>query len=718
MISLIVNIVYFIYIFLKSLIIWNIKLVAIIFIALYQIVLKILKIIYKIAIFIALSLWKIFYKIFLCIKYFSILIIRILYLIIVFIFNCLIFLYQSLLFCYQVIIFIGQSIYIFIISSFVRLYRFIFYISSKPIPKVKLTLKLNIKVKKIKFVKFKLKFLPEKNFNLNIIDKLIVKIKYIQNKFVLYINMVRNNLNIVYYSILGNYKLFVIYIKNILKKIQTKGFIVISIQSLCRYLYKLFFSIIRFYYKFVISMISFFIYDVLQIKTFYRYLKKNIFISVSIFLIIFVNMYGVLFFYYNKNLFIEQNIKWQSRASFIPISSVILLLWDNILFKSIRYSNLEIEIFEGESMFKILEDNHIDSANAKLVMSKIAKYFNLKNIKKGWVINTVIVSYGNLPGKIQRMSLPISNQYDLIIESDSNNEYTAFKQQKKLTRYILRRRILIQDNFYKSANKVGVSDAVIEEVYKVLSWDVDFQREIREGDVLEVVYECLYNQLNELTSCDNLLYASLNGSQKSISLYKYNNTYYHSDGSSASKTLIKTPINGARLNSNYGFRNHPILGYVLLHKGIDFAARPGTPILASGDGVVEKMYYSNTYGNYIRIKHNQYLSSAYAHLQKFYSKLKQGDRVNQGDTIGYVGSTGRATGPHLHYEVLINRKQVNPSTMKMPSNQKLINEELDTFDKYKEVLDSTIIRIPTRGKIISPIYNPSDSLIEQETSKS
>jgi murein DD-endopeptidase MepM/ murein hydrolase activator NlpD len=471
-------------------------------------------------------------------------------------------------------------------------------------------------------------------------------------------------------------------------------------------------KIIFFLYKLIINSILFIIFDLLKVRYLYNYSKSNKFKSASIIAIVVFNVSASIFFYNNVDLFKKQSQYWDSKIGVHNVSSVIIAISESKLLQSIKYQNIQIEVGEDETLGQILIERYdVDNNNMNLVLSKIKSAFNLTTIKPSWIINTTLVSGGAFEkNQVKRISIPINNTYDLIVESNENNEYVAFKQQKKLTRYIFRRRILISNSFYKSANKVGVPDGVIDNIYKVLSWDVDFERDVKNGDVLELVYECLYNQLNELNYCDSALYVFLNGAQKNITLYKYADSYYNSDGQSASKTLIKTPIKGARLNSNFGIRTHPVLGYAVLHKGIDFSAPTGTPILASGSGVVEKRYYSDTYGNYLKIRHNEFLSSAYAHMQNFHSKIQEGEEVVQGQIIGYVGTTGRSTGPHLHYEVLIKSRQINPLILNTPPDKVLKDEEFDKFLQYQDTLSKVIIRIPTKGKILSPLYGSNEDV--------
>jgi len=223
------------------------------------------------------------------------------------------------------------------------------------------------------------------------------------------------------------------------------------------------------------------------------------------------------------------------------------------------------------------------------------------------------------------------------------------------------------------------------------SYEVDFQRDIQPGDSFEVMYQELKNDAGERVRFGDILYASMTLSGHEVRLYSYvdgngDTDFYNQKGESYRRALMRTPINGARLSSGYGKRKHPILGYTKMHKGIDFAAPRGTPIFAAGNGTIDKIGRNGGYGNYIRIRHNDSYETAYGHMKGFGQGLEQGLRFKPGDVIGYVGTTGRSTGPHLHYEILKNNAQVNPIRVKMPSGKTLEGKELKTFLADADIL--------------------------------
>lgn len=250
---------------------------------------------------------------------------------------------------------------------------------------------------------------------------------------------------------------------------------------------------------------------------------------------------------------------------------------------------------------------------------------------------------------------------------------------------------VIEQSLFLAAERNGVPLAVLMDMIELYSYEVDFQRDIQPGDSFEVMYQELNNDAGERVRYGDILYASMTLSGNEVRLYSFTDKngdtdFYNQKGESYRRALMRTPINGARLSSGYGQRKHPILGYTKMHKGIDFAAPRGTPIFAAGNGTIAKIGRNGGYGNYIMIRHNDSYDTAYAHMKGFAKGLKQGSRVKQGDVIGYVGTTGRSTGPHLHYEILKNNVQVNPIKIKMPSGKKLKGQELDTFLADADIL--------------------------------
>jgi len=277
--------------------------------------------------------------------------------------------------------------------------------------------------------------------------------------------------------------------------------------------------------------------------------------------------------------------------------------------------------------------------------------------------------------------------------------FQAEKIRHALTRRDMRLSGNIRSNLYVAASQAGMPAAVLGELIRLLSWDVDFQRDVQMGDSFDVLVERYDLEDGTPGRWGNILYAELVLSGTPVRLYRHETKrhgveYFDEKGRSAEKALMKTPINGARLSSGFGKRRHPVLGYNKMHRGIDFAASSGTPIYAAGSGRIDYAGRHGSYGRYIRIRHNGRYSTAYAHLKGFARGISGGQRVRQGQVIGYVGSTGRSTGPHLHYEVLVNGRQVNPMRLKLPSGRALKGQELQAFQAERTAVEQRVAALP------------------------
>jgi murein DD-endopeptidase MepM/ murein hydrolase activator NlpD len=252
---------------------------------------------------------------------------------------------------------------------------------------------------------------------------------------------------------------------------------------------------------------------------------------------------------------------------------------------------------------------------------------------------------------------------------------------------------VIDSSLFVNARDAGVPISVLIELVRIFSFDVDFQRDIWRDDKFEVLFDRQRNEDGEVVNNSDILYAKLSLRGVELPLYRYENSsgnidYFNAKGEGVRKALMKTPIDGARLSSRFGKRKHPILGYTKQHSGVDFAAAKGTPVYAAGDGSVVQAGKNGGYGNYIKIRHNGTYSTAYAHLNAFARGVRQGKRVRQGQVIGYVGTTGRSTGPHLHYEVHREGRKINPLGLKLPSGEKLKGDRLAAFLAHRDKQDA------------------------------
>ena len=362
-----------------------------------------------------------------------------------------------------------------------------------------------------------------------------------------------------------------------------------------------------------------------------------------------------------------------------------------------KYSYKEIEVQKGDTFEKILNQLNLPSKEKKLVIKKFTKIKAINKLYKGQLISFKLNN--SKPIKIIEISFEQSKTKTLVFNRiDKLDKFEGKEIIKNLNETIVYKESTIKNSLYSSAINVGIQPNVIIEFARIYGFQIDFQRDIWKDDSFQIVYETYLDTNNEVLDTGKILYANLvlQGKEHDLYIFKTKDGYEHFDqaGKSIKKSLMKTPINGARLSSSFGMRKHPILGYNKMHKGTDFAAPEGTPIMASGDGKIVRARWCGGGGNCIKIKHNSTYSTVYAHLQKFARGIKEGVRVRQGQTIGYVGSTGMSTGPHLHYEVIVNGKKVNSQKLKLPSGKILKEKERELFEVSKiklNVLKSNLI---------------------------
>jgi murein DD-endopeptidase MepM/ murein hydrolase activator NlpD len=311
-------------------------------------------------------------------------------------------------------------------------------------------------------------------------------------------------------------------------------------------------------------------------------------------------------------------------------------------------------------------------------------------------------------GHLSAVSVRAEADRSVLITRSADDTWTAMPLNAKLTPGYLRIEAPIDTSIYTAALALGAEDQQVVDFASAFAYDIDFQREIHPGDHFEMLFETYYDERGNRVRNGDILYAALNGKAMQRGFYQFAPSddgvldYYDQNGESATKFLMKTPINGARISSSFGNRRHPISGYTKLHKGTDFAAPTGTPVYAAGNGTVQRASRYGGYGNYIRIKHGKGYETAYAHLSKYAKGIKAGKKVKQGDVIGYVGSTGASTGPHLHYEVYVNDKPVNAMSLKLPTGRKLADDPamLDEFKAHKAMVDA--LRAAQGAKIEGP----------------
>ena len=348
------------------------------------------------------------------------------------------------------------------------------------------------------------------------------------------------------------------------------------------------------------------------------------------------------------------------------------------------YLNIAHKIKKGENLTNIFKSYNIDQKDISKANSKLKKFIKPNKLKMGIILDLVIKK--NISGTLNliKLNLPTSKSINISLDRDINNKFIAKKKITQLFTKLSFSEGIIKKSLYSSAIKNNVDPNIIIEFARLYGFEIDFQRDIRKNDAFQILYETFTDEDGEWYSNGKIIYAYMTVQNRELALYKYETDklsgYFDINGKSMEKALMKTPINGARLSSPFGVRKHPILGYNKKHLGTDFAAPLGTPIMASGTGTIVKAQWCGGGGNCIKIKHNSTYSTIYAHLIKFASGIKSKTKVKQGQIIGYVGSTGLSTGPHLHYEVIVNGKKINSQKLNLPSGKILKGEDRKKFE--------------------------------------
>lgn len=363
-----------------------------------------------------------------------------------------------------------------------------------------------------------------------------------------------------------------------------------------------------------------------------------------------------------------------------------------------------VSISSGDTLMNLLVSEGLERSEAHTVITTLKDVFNPRRIRQG---NEVILAFeimDNYEPMFQNMDLKLDVTRSVQVARCSENGFVAREITRELGSRPVRAEAEITSSLYNAAVSAGMPVEVLMQMIRAYSFDIDFQRDIRPGDWFEVLFEERVDENGEFVRGGSVLYATLNTRGRNLPIYQYETSdgevdFFNDQGKSVRKTLMVTPIDGARLSSGYGKRRHPILGYSRMHQGLDFAAPTGTPIMAAGDGVVEYAGRKGNYGNYIRIRHPNEYHTVYAHMSRFASGIRQGARVKQGETIGYVGSTGMSTGPHLHYEVHHRGGHVNPATVDTPPGRTLEGEELKKFMRAKKNLETLFASLEKRDKV-------------------
>jgi murein DD-endopeptidase MepM/ murein hydrolase activator NlpD len=352
---------------------------------------------------------------------------------------------------------------------------------------------------------------------------------------------------------------------------------------------------------------------------------------------------------------------------------------------------VQLSLRAGEGIGALLRRGGYDSKKISAAVNAIADKASLRRLQIGtnFQITDKGFRFTAKPGR------------DLYVIQHPDSGWLALTALRPIDSYVSFFQGAVEGSIYKSAMAAGVSESAYTEYVRVMGFSVDFQREIRTGDRFELLYETERDGIDGQRIGGRLHYAGLVLSDQTLGFFRYDEAddvvgWYDQEGNSAARTLIRTPITGARLSSSFGQRKHPVSGFNAMHKGVDFAAPLGTPIIAAGSGVIRESGWKGSFGRYIRIKHNATYDTAYAHMKSIAPQIRVGKYVKQGEVIGFVGSTGRSTGAHLHYEIMVNNRQVNPMTVSLPTGKRIDNQHLEAFKKTVEKIDKEVL---SRGTV-------------------
>jgi murein DD-endopeptidase MepM/ murein hydrolase activator NlpD len=362
-----------------------------------------------------------------------------------------------------------------------------------------------------------------------------------------------------------------------------------------------------------------------------------------------------------------------------------------------------VALRRGDTLMNVLQDAGASAADAEEAIQSLAKFWSPREMKVGQELTIEL-------GETHLQSLQFFGGLDRIVTAERgvDGHFHGTVAPRALARVPAVASGVIKTSLYQAAIDNGVPLSVLEVTVRAFSYDVDFQRELQPGDRFEIMFERITDGSGKVVANGNVLYASMTLSKNTLRVYRFaapgeDAEYFNAQGQSVKKALLRTPIDGVKITSPFGMRLHPILGYSLMHKGVDFGAAEGTPIMAAGDGVVEKAGPTAGYGNFVLLKHNGTYETAYAHMSRFASGVRPGVHVRQGQIIGYVGATGLATGPHLHYEVRINGTQVNPASVKFQPGRNLVGGELVAFRAEAREIDQQLLTLTTRQPQVAAV---------------
>ena len=358
-------------------------------------------------------------------------------------------------------------------------------------------------------------------------------------------------------------------------------------------------------------------------------------------------------------------------------------------------TKVELKARNGDSIQRILYEQKISPTEVNNVMNALRREYNIGALRNDQKVYLIVKRERN-GNFVSRLTVNIDNITTVHVFLNKDNVYETKRVTKILTKKNHLVETTIDRGIYRTAKQSGIENSIVAQFARLYGFEVDFQRDLKKNDKIKIFYERYLDDDGVSQRTGNIIYSEISNDKKNITLYRYEYpngsiAYFTPDGKSIEKSLMRTPINGAKLSSRYGFRIHPILGYNQMHQGTDFAAPVGTPVMASGAGTVEYSGWKGGYGKFISIRHSPVYQTNYAHLQDYAKGIRRGTRVQQGQVIGYLGSTGSSTGPHLHYEVIVNGKKENSQTLKLPSAAPLEGNNKNFFEIQKRNIDNLIL---------------------------
>ena len=365
-------------------------------------------------------------------------------------------------------------------------------------------------------------------------------------------------------------------------------------------------------------------------------------------------------------------------------------------------TKVELKVRNGDSIQRILYDQKISPSDVNNVINALRREYNIGTLRNDQKVYLIVKREKN-GNFVSRLTVNIDNITSVHVFLNKDNVYETKRVTKILTKKNHLVETTIDRGIYRTAKQSGIENSIVAQFARLYGFEVDFQRDLKKNDKIKIFYERYLDDDGVSQRTGNIIYSEITNVERNIILYRYEYpngsiAYFTPEGKSIEKSLMRTPINGAKLSSRYGFRIHPILGYNQMHQGTDFAAPIGTPVMASGAGTVEYSGWKGGYGKFISVRHSPVYQTNYAHLQDYAKGIRRGTKVQQGQVIGYLGSTGSSTGPHLHYEVIVNGKKENSQTLKLPSAAPLEGNNKNFFEIQKRNIDNLILESSNKKK--------------------